>query len=355
MEVREGLARLLVPEGHAIKGPGKVGPGPFYNATMAFPRHVSILALEALGSRVRRALDGLSSTGVLGIRLALELSESLELTLNDRRRDARRLMERNLSLNGQEGARVLSEDLNLLLCRERYDYVDVDPFGSPVPFVDNGLRSIRPRGFLAVTATDTAALAGTYPRTCMRRYGAMPIRAPFRHEAGLRILVGAIVRSAARADLAARPLLAFWREHYYKAFLEVSPGARRADEALSLMGYVVHDPTGPRAISSEGDVGPLWIGPLHQRDVLKRIRSRKYVPAAVDQYLEVWREEADAPPLFYTTDEVARAVRVQAPALRDVLRRLKEAGLESSRTTFHPKGFKTNATWQDLVRLFQPS
>lgn len=351
VEVQEGLARILVPRRHAIKGPGSVGRVPFYNKVMAFPRHISVLLLDALQPRPRRVLDGLASTGVLGVRLALEVADGFRVVINDRRQDAYELIRRNVELNGLTNATPVREDLNVLLCRERFDYVDLDPFGSSVPFLDNALRALRPRGYLAMTATDTAALAGTYPKTCVRRYGAMPVRAPFSHEVGLRILAGFVVRSAAKYDLAARPLLLAWREHYYKAFFEVVSGARRADRVLGELGYVRYTPGGQRTVGLQGEIGPLWSGPLHDADLLGRVRSRDYMPIEVSRLLEVWLQEANAPALFYTTDEVASCLRMPAPKIRRALEALQGAGFAAYRTSFHPKGFKTEASWEEVLRI----
>ena len=67
-----------------------------------------------------------------------------------------------------------NKNLNVLLSENRFDYIDIDPFGSPVGFVDSAMRSIKNGGVVACTATDTAALCGVYPRVCQRRYGAIP-------------------------------------------------------------------------------------------------------------------------------------------------------------------------------------
>ncbi|MCU0373510.1 MAG: ATP-binding protein, partial [Ignavibacteria bacterium] len=41
-----------------------------------------------------------------------------------------------------------------------FDYIDIDPFGSPCPFLDAAIKRLSRGGILAVTATDTSALAG---------------------------------------------------------------------------------------------------------------------------------------------------------------------------------------------------
>ncbi len=353
--VQEGLAEVLVPAGHTRSGPGKVGGGPFYNASMATSRHISVLLLSGVAKRVRRVLDGLASTGILGIRLALEAGAPLDLTLNDRRREACDLIRTNVARNGLAEARVRCEDLNALLNAERFDYVDVDPFGSPAPFIENAFRGLRVPGYLAITATDTAPLAGTYPKTCRRRYDAVPIRGPFRHEVGVRILAGFVLRTAARLELAVRPLLCLWREHYYKLFFHVRSGARRADEALAQLGYVSFPEGKDRVIGSDSGAGPLWAGPIHDQDLLDTLRVPEYMPALLHRLLDMWRGEAAAPALFYTTDEVAHHLRISPPSWVETHRRLAEAGFASTRTSFHPKGFKTNAGWEDVVRLLRPA
>jgi tRNA (guanine26-N2/guanine27-N2)-dimethyltransferase len=39
-----------------------------------------------------------------------------------------------------------------------YQWVDLDPFGSPIQFLDAALQSLSRTGVLEVTATDTACL-----------------------------------------------------------------------------------------------------------------------------------------------------------------------------------------------------
>ena len=68
-----------------------------------------------------------------------------------------------------------------------FDYIDVDPFGSPNPFLDAAIKRIARDGILAVTATDTAPLCGTYTNACRRKYWAVPLRNELMHEIGIRI------------------------------------------------------------------------------------------------------------------------------------------------------------------------
>ncbi len=180
-----------------------------------------------------------------GIRYALETSAE-EVWLNDISEEAYGLMKKNASLNidgelYEEGDRsylwgeklvvINKGDANRLMAENfRYfDFLDLDPFGSPVEFLDTALRSVRRNGVLAVTATDTGVLCGAYRNACLRKYLAEPIRGPLCHEAGLRILIGTVVRYAAKYDLGGvEVLLGYHRDHYFRAFLKLKSGGEES-------------------------------------------------------------------------------------------------------------------------------
>jgi len=92
--------------------------------------------------------------------------------------------------NFNEKISVYNEDANLFFLNSTgFDYIDIDPFGTSNPYLDSAIKRISRNGILAVTNTDTAALSGTFPKTCMRKYWAMPKRDYMMHETGLRILI----------------------------------------------------------------------------------------------------------------------------------------------------------------------
>ena len=62
---------------------------------------------------------------------------------------------------------------------ERFDAVDLDPFGTPSPFVDDALRATKHGGILSVSATDTAVLCGIYPSVAQRKYLGLPLRTEY--------------------------------------------------------------------------------------------------------------------------------------------------------------------------------
>ncbi len=372
VEVREGLARILVPKAERI-----YDAPVFYNPVMALNRDVSVLAVKLLEPKT--VLDALSATGIRGLRYALETPAG-EIWLNDISEEAFRLILKNVQLNlGVEGKplgekrvafegekRVVANlgDANRLMAEKfRYfDFLDLDPFGSPVEFLDTALRSVRRRGVLAVTATDTGVLCGAYRNACLRKYLAEPIRGELCHEAGLRILIGTVVRYAAKYDLGVNVLLAYYRDHYFRAFLRLKSGARKADRGLSKLGYLWQDENGRFEYSEEflperpRAHGPLWLGPLKEQKFIERLlEGAKGHPLAHKKtlpFLEVLSEELDTP-FLYDTHALARRNGLQARKLADIIEILREKGYKASRTHFSPMAIKTDAPFEELLEALK--
>ncbi|MFP4170805.1 MAG: N2,N2-dimethylguanosine tRNA methyltransferase [Methanomassiliicoccales archaeon] len=349
-EIVEGTTRLLVPQDHSLRGPGKK-EGVFYNAQMNFNRDVSVMLFRAIRPG-GTALDSMAGTGARGVRICNEAPGDYEMVVNDVYPLAHPYIEGNLALNGLRDARPSRENMHCLLAERPFDYVDVDPFGSPVPFLDSALRGCKRNGMLALTATDTAPLSGTYPRKCQRRYRSRPLRCPFGHEVGLRILIGFVAREAGKYDRGIRPLLCFYADHYFRLHLRVEEGANRADRALSHITSMSYSPTtGTRGLGDRGECGPLWGGPLMDREVVEGLRPTDDLacPGKAGRTVSTWKEELDSP-LFYESDEMASLLKGSPPPMNQILEALRKHG-RASRTHFSPTGFKTDLPSKEVISI----
>ncbi|HLF16381.1 MAG TPA: tRNA (guanine-N2)-dimethyltransferase, partial [Candidatus Thermoplasmatota archaeon] len=245
----EGATRLAAPpRDAAAKGPGaRVKGEPFYNPAMALNRDLSVLLVEAEARRRGRDLDvadALAGTGARSVRIAHEVEAPLTVHANDAEPGAVAALRRNVAQNGVAGRVAVHEgDAHAFLASRRFDVVDLDPCGSPMPFLDAALRATREGGLLCATATDTGALCGTFPRVARRRYGAHHGLHAFRWhaEVGLRILGAAVVAAAARAERAATPVLSVAHGHWMRVVCRIEDGSRRADEALARLRFAVPD------------------------------------------------------------------------------------------------------------------
>jgi len=151
----------------------------FYNTDMVLNRDVSVAALQVFQEQRRRdtpmkVLDALAGSGIRGLRYWNKVKGIGEVTVNDIDPTVVENIERNIELNDAPDIQVTNKDANLLMTanRKNYDFVDIDPFGSPAPFTDSAVRSLYHYGFAGFTATDLATLCGSYQKTCRRRYAA---------------------------------------------------------------------------------------------------------------------------------------------------------------------------------------
>jgi tRNA (guanine26-N2/guanine27-N2)-dimethyltransferase len=346
-EIREGAAQLLVPDVPRRKGPGTAGPWPFYNPTMTVNRDMAAMALAKWPRPLGSVLDGLSATGAWGIRMHLE-SGPISIAFNDRSVLATDLIRENLRRNGITGE-VTRGDLRTLLRDARFDFVDIDPFGTPEDYVGPLLESAPIGSGFGLTATDTAVLGGTYPDTCVKRYGARPVRCPQGMEIGLRILLGFCEREAARFGKGVRPLVSFAAEHFLRIFGVVEGRTRP-----SALGFVSRPSPGEFVPSEEANsIGPLWMGSLQDAAFLRQLSPSTWTMPTTTRLLSTLQGEADLPPFFVTTEELAARERGSPPKTDAFLGALRDLGYRAARTHLHPRGVRTDAPFDVVLSAFR--
>lgn len=122
-------------------------------------------------------LEALSATGLRSLRYAKEISNVGKIVSNDLDSAAVAAISRNAEHNGvqhiiQANQGDASQVLYAALGRkEKYDVIDLDPYGSAMPFLDGAVQAVSDGGLLCVTCTDMAVLAGSQPQTCFSKYG----------------------------------------------------------------------------------------------------------------------------------------------------------------------------------------
>lgn len=356
--VREGLVDLYVPDVEVRRGPGTRTSLPFYNPSMAVARDLAVLLACRLLPRGGRVLDGLAATGALGLRIAAEQMPGINVHLVDKNPQAVALIEMNILRNELLNAQVSRGDLNAHLAVFTYKLVELDPFGSPVPFLDAAILSLRGGAALGVTATDTAVLCGAKPEAAARRYLARVRHTDAYPEIGVRVLLGYLARTAGKFDRAIEPVLAFAAEHFVKVYVRIAVGARRTDAALSHLGWVRFDPEkGAHTTSAESPgpdgIGPLWLGPLADDGILARLRPGTSTGYAASLLLDRLRGEAGLPPFFGENNAMARRAGVDPPPLDAVLEALRTRGHRAVRTHFRENAFKTDAPWEDVLDAYR--
>ena len=358
--VKEGITECFVfRKKSSSKGPGSKDNKPFYNPAMELNRDLSIVFIQWLINKSKKSLhilDGLAASGIRGIRIANEVDGEFEITINDWNEQAFSLIKKNIEFNKLKNVNIANNNLNELLSENRYDYIDIDPFGSPAYFIDSAIRSVYNNGIIACTATDTATLCGIYPDVCFRRYGAKPFHSYVMHEIGLRILLGFVCREAAKYDKGIKPILSYSTDYYFRVYVKVKNGKRYANESMKNFSQINLKKI--ISVESKGKVGPLWLGKLQDKDAVKEARTLLFKKELKTKnflwkLLSLLEEEADAPIFFHTSDNFASYLKTSPKKLEEIFKKLKDKGHLVTRTHFSPTGFKTDAPLEKIIRILK--
>ena len=115
-------------------------------------------------------------------------------------------------------------------------WVDIDPFGSPVSFIDSAIQSMARTGVLEISATDSAALTGSSKNPLMRRYGAKVKTDGLAQDSGLRVLLANVARIAAKYDRKIEPLMSIWDSHHLRISIKVIKSIEAANKVEDNLG-----------------------------------------------------------------------------------------------------------------------
>ncbi|KAL1927537.1 hypothetical protein VTP01DRAFT_3774 [Rhizomucor pusillus] len=414
--VTEGKATILFPKGNEV----------FYNPVQEFNRDMSIAAIrtwseiylaekrERLEKKLAKAkdekakeeaekhlknyidtegftiLEALAASGLRSIRYAKEIPKLKQVIANDLEEEAVESIRRNIQHNGlnDELVRPNQGDAMQVLysaigSAKKYDVIDLDPYGSAVPFIDGAVQAVAEGGLLCVTCTDLAILTGSmHPETCFGKYGGMPLKSTFPHEMALRIVLQTLQTSAGRYRRHIVPLMSCSIDFYLRVFVRVytSPAeVKKAASKISMMyectgchaydvqpigkistkdnGAERHSPaTGPpvdQFCRNCGQIhhigGPAWGAPLHDKTFVKKMLE--HVKANESNYgtfqrmkgmLTVISEELDAP-LYWTLQRLCGTLHCNSIPMVDLFSGILNAGYKVSTSHCGPQTVKTDA------------
>ena len=268
-------------------------------------------------------LDALSATGLRALRYAIEIPLTTSVTANDISHSATASIKLNVQHNGlSDKIKAISGNALTHMyskatnshsagCHaEKYDVIDLDPYGTAAPFFDASVQALKDRGLLCVTCTDAGVFASAgYLEKTYSLYGGLPFKGPQSHEGGLRLILHAIATSAARYGLAIEPLLSLSIDFYARIFVRVrnSPAEVKFLAGKTMVVYNCDEGCGAwttqliaqnRPKKDKNDdlfykhqlaqapstselcehcgskthlAGPMWAGPLHNPHFVERI------------------------------------------------------------------------------------
>lgn len=312
----------------------------FYNPVMKLNRDISVWLINKL--KPKKICCAMAASGVRALRFALEAGAK-NIVANDANKLAVKAMERSIKLNKIKIA-VKNMPVHKLLAKEKFDYIDIDPFGPPTPFIEAAVSSLKKGGILALTATDTSCLCGRYVKACERKYSARPLKCGFEKEIGLRILISKAQSIAASKNKTLIPIFSHSTSHYMRIYLVNSRGKTNK-------GYLLYCPKCLNRKTSRTKkgrccsrqmlyAGPLWTGQLW---------DNKLIDSELIPYIT---EESKIRKVgFYNTHMLAKIYKKDAVRVDVLVEKLKKKGFLASRTHIRPEGVKTDAEIKDVISL----
>lgn len=374
--VEEGLTKIQFPEFDKISSDAPV----FYNPHMELNRDISILALQTFQKQEDRNInicDLFGGSGIRGVRYKNEIDGVGYVFINDISETANEYERHNVELNNLEDIEIFQHDASMFLRMHRgeFDVIDIDPFGTPSPFLDSAGYCSRRNSLLCVTATDTSALCGTYKEPCIRKYNAKPYKSEYCHETGIRILAGFVALTLAKYSKSIEVKLSHSTEHYMRLYIEVKKGSKKSDECLKNIGYISHckhclyREENKGLATSTPDIcpecgekliqaGPLWLGEIQNEEFISKMieaseNKKLNTKEDVLKLLESCRIESKSPATFYDVHKICKILKISAPKLDLVFGNLEKEGFEAVKTHFNPLGIKTNAPLKKIKEIIK--
>lgn len=352
MIITEGSIRLKVKE---IKKISKQ-MGVFYNPVMGMNRDISILLLNSINKSNLQIADPLAASGVRSIRFLKELSKNKikNISINDIGKNAVKSIKQNLALNKinykkNKKITIDNEDANLFILKSSgFDYIDLDVFGSPNFMLDSACKRLARGGILAVTATDTSALCGTFPNACIRKYWAVPKKDYLMHETGLRILIRKAQLVAVQFDKALTPVFSYSKEHYMRVFFRNDKGKNKADKVLKPHGMF-------------NNAGPMWLGELWDRQLCSKmynssIKNKTFSKnKELIKFLKTINDESKINALgFYDLGIIAEKNKIKELPKKGALKaKIRKSGYWASDTHFSGNGIRSDIPMNKLVSMLK--
>jgi tRNA (guanine26-N2/guanine27-N2)-dimethyltransferase len=367
--ITEQSAKIFADTGKTISKQLEV----FYNPIMKLNRDMSILLLNALDKTDMQIADVMAGSGIRSLRFIQELKPGKIHTLYVNDYDAKFIetMHTNFSLNSIDPKShdddvqvvVSDDDANLFLLNSKgFDYIDIDPFGTPNPYLDAAVKRIARDGILAVTATDTAALTGTYTTVSRRKYWAESMKNELMHELGLRILIRKVQLIGAQYDKALLPLVAYFSDHYFRIFFANKKGKKRVDAILKKQAYFLYNrKTMDFHVSKYNNevgydyAGPLYTGDLNDRKILKRmLKTTKCLSdSRAHRLIQILVEESSVSGVgFYDLHRLVKLHKFKhIPKKELIVAEIKKAGYKVTDTHFSLLGIRSTMNVEQLTEI----
>ncbi|TRY63562.1 hypothetical protein TCAL_08696 [Tigriopus californicus] len=400
-QVREGQATITFPSAEEV----------FYNPGICFAfSSVAVIRLyvkQLLAKDPTKAgkvnvMEALSASGLRSIRYAKEIPGLDKIVANDISKKAVETIRRNIINNGvEELVQPSHNDASMAMYlkrkpEDRFQIIDLDPYGSPTPFLDAAVQSTVDGGLLCVTCTDMAVLCGNATETCYTKYGAISLKAKSCHEIALRIVIACVESHANRYGRYIEPILSLSIDFYCRIFFRINTSQAMCKRTTSKLGHLYQcngcetlsfQPLGQLVPNDNNGKnfkyklvsgppvnkhcshcqnthqvgGPIWIAPIHDQhfvsELLVSLDNHEYQTVERMKGMLTVAELPDVP-LYYQQDRLCAMVKTGSGKMTVFRSALLNAGYRVSLSHANKMAIKTDAPAEfiwDMMRVWRKS
>lgn len=359
-------------EGSAVffASAGKISKGleVFYNPVMKLNRDVCILLLNSVKQSNLNIADVLAGSGIRSVRFAKELKKGKISCIhaNDSSSKALNAIKKNARLNNVRHLVIHHNDANAFLLESHgFDYIDIDPFGSPNSFLDSAIKRLSRDGILGVTATDTPALTGTYELPCWRKYWAKPLRNELMHEVGTRILIRKIQLIGAQYEKALIPVFVHSSKHYFRVYLKCSKSKKDIDKIQKKHLFLLYCSkcrnfsisNYNRDLCCNKEMlwsGPLWAGKLWDESLVSAMKknadsNNRELYGLISAINNECRINQVG---FFDVHSLAKKYKFSIPKHDILMKRICSNGFKAAQTHFRLTGIRTDMPFKAFISIF---
>ncbi|RHY33853.1 hypothetical protein DYB32_001366 [Aphanomyces invadans] len=342
--ISEGRAKILFPKGNQV----------FYNKVQVLNRDLSIAVINQFAhERAKEAIlkqrkreknedvptedevqayvrenadtkglkifEALAASGLRSIRYLQEIEGVKSILVNDLEPAAVISIKRNIEYNHLSTDKLIpnEDDATAVMYSHRkeadnFDVIDLDPYGSASIFLDGAVQAIANGGLLCVTCTDMPVLCGKDPDVRRPLLFLRLCRAVCRNPdvgvlLSLRRLLHAIESAAVKYQKHIVPIISCSIDFYVRVFVRVYKSPVNVKASMT---------------KQSNGIGPIWSAPLHNKDLVLKIREHVLKNAAkyptkdrLHGLLTSVSEEVVDAPLYYTLPGLSKTLHCQQPRM----------------------------------------
>ncbi|MBU5682465.1 MAG: hypothetical protein KQA34_02010 [Candidatus Aenigmarchaeota archaeon] len=342
----------------------------FYNPQMKIVRNLNIEIYKNFAKENYKFLDLLASIGANSIRIKKSIPY-LEVYSNDVSREAIEYLKLNAKINDVK-INILNENAKNLKCKlnEKFNIIDIDPFGSPISFFPYILDFLSKETLLSLTATDIATLAGKYSDKCLMRYGIFCYENDMEREIAIRNLISETINFFSAFEYISNVVFSFSEKHFAKVYIilkkssikKIEKNLRENINFISFCKACLNKKIGIHEkceICNEkfSHFGPTYIGKLFdEKYIEKSIKNveNPEVRKIFEKALNDIAEDYTIPPISFNTHLLAKKLKTNVKSINFLIQKLKEKNLKASKSYLDSKSIRTSY-FEELIKIFKNS